>query len=1024
MLHWGRQKGPGNPNKAKGEKFQMKKSKLWSGLASASSALLVVGLVGQNLALANASYINSALGATTTRIVQTGEAGDTTYFKSRFGAFDDPEAQAAAIAAAMEQNVNEMREGAALLRNENNTLPLTNATRISVFGHAAVDPAYQANAAGTKVKTGDYNVIDLKAALEAAGFEVNPGLWSGIAAGTATRAQGPEATWGGGYTVTGTATRTEENKAFYEALAGTWADDYKDAAIVVLAREGGEGVDLMMDDVDTDGSTLSALALHKDERDLLEMVRRDFDKVIVLLNSPYQMEVHEIIPYADSILFIGYPGHQGFTGVAEILKGDVNPSGHLADTYATDSLSAPAVVNSGTRTPPFSNAEAIVAAIDQDENAEYMSFQAEGIYIGYRYYETRYADVVMGQGNAAAPVGALEGAAAWNYADEVQYPFGYGLSYTTFDQTLDSVDVGEDTITAKVTVTNTGDVAGKSVVQLYAQTPYGDYERTHGVEKSAVQLAGFAKTGELQPGASETVTVTTDKYLLASYDMTAHNGEGGYILSEGDYYLAIGDDVHDALNNVLAAEGYTTGNGMTADGDAAKAYKFDQKFDDDKYRTGENGAIVSNQFEDCDLNHWVPGAGTYLSRSDWAGTYPTQPTAVEATQEMLDILDGEWYEKPEDAPSYASVAANFGVDSGLNLAMMKDVPLEDRETWLKFIYQLQPEDLPNTTAESFQSPAVGDLSPAFAVGDGCDSIQGTYPLTVEHNGEQINPPTARYCSNTVLAGTFNTDLYANRGTMLGEDGLWSNFMICYNVGNDLHRTPFGGRNFEYMSECPIMNYIAGKYEVEAMEQTGSHAGAKHFVGNDQEFYRIGLVCFFNEQAFREGALRAFEGSVREASAGGIMQSYERLGLKWASASYAMNTTVLRNEWGWQGAIDTDAAPCFGEYVDGGYINHAAEVLDAGTQEWCLDGVGGHGQWVLQKAKDTDDGHLLELLTEAAISWEYAISRSCIVNGTASNSRIEHITPTWQLAIQAEIIVTALCTVVFLVLLVVSKRKKQ
>ena len=190
----------------------MKKSKLWSGFASASSALLVVGLVGQNLALANASYINSALGAATTRIVQTGEAGDTTYFKSRFGAFDDPEAQAAAIAAAMEKNVNEMREGAALLRNENNTLPLTNATRISVFGHAAVDPAYQANAAGTKVKTGDYNVIDLKAALEAAGFEVNPGLWSGIAAGTATRAQGPEATWGGGYTVTGTATRTEENK--------------------------------------------------------------------------------------------------------------------------------------------------------------------------------------------------------------------------------------------------------------------------------------------------------------------------------------------------------------------------------------------------------------------------------------------------------------------------------------------------------------------------------------------------------------------------------------------------------------------------------------------------------------------------------------------------------------------------------------------------------------------------------------------------------------------------------------------
>ena len=173
---------------------------------------------------------------------------------------------------------------------------------------------------------------------------------------------------------------------------------------------------------------------------------------------------------------------------------------------------------------------------------------------------------------------------------------------------------------------------------------------------------------------------------------------------------------------------------------------------------------------------------------------------------------------------------------------------------------------------------------------------------------QVNPVTTRYCSNVVLAGTFNADLYAGRGTMMGEDGMWSGYMINYNIGNDLHRTPFGGRNFEYMSECPILNYLAGAVEVEAMEKTGSHAGPKHFVGNDQEFYREGLVCFFNEQAFREGNLKAFEGSIRVANAGGLMQSFERLGLKWYSASYAMNTTILRNEWGWNGAIDTDAAP--------------------------------------------------------------------------------------------------------------------
>ena len=281
-----------------------------------------------------------------------------------------------------------------------------------------------------------------------------------------------------------------------------------------------------------------------------------------------------------------------------------------------------------------------------------------------------------------------------------------------------------------------------------------------------------------------------------------------------------------------------------------------------------------------------------------------------------------------------------------------------------------------------------------------------------------------WVSEVMTARTWNRDRMERKGSLMAIQAAYAGINEVWYGGGNTHRTPFGGRNFEYMSECPILNYLAGAVEVEAMEKTGSHAGPKHFVGNDQEFYREGLVCFFNEQAFREGSLKAFEGSIRVANAGGLMQSFERLGLKWYSASYALNTTILRNEWGWNGAIDTDAAPCFDEYVDGGYKNHAAEVLDAGTQEWCLDGVGGHGQWVLQKAKDTDDGHLLELLTEAAISWEYAISRSVVTNGTASNSVIEHVTPYWQTAITAEIAVTGILTAVFFVLLVLSKTKKK
>ncbi|SDZ76673.1 beta-glucosidase [Lachnospiraceae bacterium NK3A20] len=1004
----------------------MRKTKLWSGLTSISAVVLVVALTGYNLAAANASYINSALGISTTRVVETGEkAQDTTYYKSQFGAFDDPKAQEKAIEAALLQNVNEMREGAALLMNEKNALPMATETKISVFGHGAVDPAYQANSAGTRVHTGDFNAIDLRTALETQGFEVNGELWNGLLNGKASRGELKKDFAGQMEVVgNGSATGSEENKAFYEKYQKTFGD-YNDAAIVVLTREGAEGTDLLMKDKDDEGGStepISSLALHKNERDLLEMVRDNFDKVVVLLNSPYQMEVHEIRKYADAILFIGYPGHQGFTGVAEILRGVVNPSGRLVDTYATNSLSAPAVVNSGTDTPKFSNADEITSTLGEDENAEYMSFQAENIYLGYRYYETRYADAVMGQGNATAAVGALPGADSWNYADEVQYPFGYGLSYTTYEEHLDSVEIGDDQITAKVTVKNTGDVAGKHAVQLYAQTPYGDYEKEHQVEKSAIALIGFGKTGELQPGDSETITVTADKYLLASYDTTAHEGEGGYILSDGDYYLAVGSDVHDALNNILAAQGYTTQDGMTADGDSTKSYKWAETFDDEKYQNGADGSVVQNQFADCDLNYWVEGAGTYLSRSDWENTFPVEQTTVDATKDMMDVLDGEWYEKPEDAPTFDEVASRFGVDSGLNLASMKDVPITDTETWEQFIHQLKVEDLPNATAESFESPAVGDLSPSFGVGDGCDSNQGKYPIKTTVNGEEVEIPTTRYCSNPILTGTFNYDLIANRGTMMGEDGIWSHFMINYCIGNDLHRTPFGGRNFEYMSECPTMNYLAGAAEVEAMQKTGCNAAPKHFVGNDQEFYRDGVACFFNEQAFREGNLRAFEGSVRVAKSGGIMQSYSRLGLKWNSASFALNTQVLRNEWGWTGAIDTDAAPCFDKYVDGGYRNHAAEVLAAGTQEWCLDGVAGHGNWVLNKAKETDDGHLLSLLEKAAISWEYAISRSVITNGYSSTAVIEHITPWWSTAIRAIAICAGFLTAFFLVMLITSGRR--
>lgn len=975
----------------------LKMTRLWAGLTAILAGLLCCLVVGSGVAEAYSGTINQALNITTSEIVNSDPDPneDTTYYKSMFGDFNEANLEKLR-AATREQVVNEMREGAALLYNQNSALPMLTETRITLFGRAAASPSYQAQSAGNKITDSTADKVDLKTALEGEGFEINESVWNALRASETTLTAGS----GAGF---------EETPGFYQSCMGR-VGEYDDAAVVVLTRQGAEGTDLAMDDIDDDGQTvLSALALHSNEREMLKLVRERFDKVIVLLNSANPMEVEEIEDYCDAILFIGYPGQYGFEGVAEILRGTVNPSGRIADTYAVNSLSAPAAVNSGTRTPLYSNADEINSRLGSSEKATYMSFQAESIYVGYRYYETRYNDCVTGLGNANSAAGASNGASLWEYTNEVSYPFGYGLSYTTFSQTLDSVMVEADKITVQATVTNTGEVAGKSAVQVYAQTPYGEYEVQNGVEKSAIQLMNFGKTDILKPGESETLAIELDPYLLASYD--AKNLQT-YYLSEGEYYIAIGENSHDALNNILAAQGYDIEDGMDYSGDAAKVYSYEQAFDDETYALGENGAEIKNRFADCDLNYWQSGAGTYLTRSDWAGTYPTEQTVIAASAEMIDALSGEWYEKPANAPTYNEIASQFGQNNGLTIIDMRGVPITDTETWRKFIFQMDLDDLPIATGANFVNEAIEPLSPSFVVGDGCDSVagniviyeqSGTSKAASSSDRAKVTVACVRYCSKPILAGTFNHNLYASRGKLMGEEGLWRGNLENFGTGANMHRTPFGGRNFEYFSECSTLTYIAAMDEVEAMETTGVHAVSKHFTGNDQEFQREGVSVFFNEQAFREGNLRAFEGALREAKAGGYMSSFERLGTVWSSASYAMNTEIVREEWGYQGHSMTDGAAAGTGYVNhGAYKDHAVEVFAAGTQQWCLDSNVGHGIAAMQIARQTNDGYILELLIDAAIHWEYAIANSGVVNGISANSRIVSITPWWRTAIDGAI----------------------
>ena len=548
----------------------MRRTRLWTGLASVCSFLLAGSILGTDCMMSYEGTVNDLLGIQTSRVVNEEDStADNVYFKSEYGELNKENLEKL-IADTYEQSVTEEEEGAVLLQNENNALPLSeNETGVTLFGHAVVQPLYRAASAGSKGYEGEYNV-DLYTALSDKGFRINDTLYNAYLNSDTERGTGgfdfatnTSSEWNMG----------EENIDFYtDDLIDSWENDYNDVAIVMLAREGGEGMELYMEDP---AEGISQLALHQNEKDLLQMIKDSgkFEKTIVLLNSGWPMELGWLDEYdVDACLWIGCPGQRGFEAIANLLTGAANPSGCLQDTYAENSLSAPATVNGGYHNQEWTNKEDVDAGTDDlYKDLAYYTVQAEGIYIGYKYYETRYEDAVLGQGNADSTVGSSDGG-AWNYGKEVTYPFGYGLSYTDFDTTLDSVTIDGDNIQVKATVTNTGDTAGKKVVQVYAQTPYGDYERENLVEKSAIQLLDFGKTKLLQPGESETLTIDCDKYLLASYDYTKAKG---YIISEGDYYLTVGDNAHDALNNVLAAKGatgMTDENGNPVSGNADNTY--------------------------------------------------------------------------------------------------------------------------------------------------------------------------------------------------------------------------------------------------------------------------------------------------------------------------------------------------------------------------------------------------------------------------------------------------------------------
>lgn len=896
----------------------------------------------------------------------------TEHFTSDY-ASDDEREQALA-----DMGTTILREGVTLLKNENGTLPLEATSKISVFGQDSVDSVYGGGGSGSIDTSKAQSLMD---AFEQAGFDVNPTLTEFYTTGA-----------GKDYRKTSTDAYGKGTFAVNEVPASAYTDDveksfasYNDAAIVVIGRSGSESQDLPTDKL---ASGYTYLQLDDDERAMLKMASDNFDKVVVLLNTQNPMELADLEDDSiDAVMWIGSLGQTGAGGVAEALNGTVNPSGHLPDTYAYDLKSAPSSANFGSY--------AIVNGTDRFTSS-YMAY-AEGIYVGYRYYETRYEDVVLGN----------EARSNYDYTKQVAYPFGYGLSYTDFtwsDYSMKKADGGFD---ISVKVTNTGKTAGKDVVQLYMQSPYTDYDKANGIEKASVELVGYAKTDTLKAGASETVTVHVDQESMKTYDSA---GEGTYIMDAGDYYLAAGTDAHNALNNILAAKGKTTADGMTENGNAALAAKHTVHSQDNTTyaKSAATDEKISNQFDDVDLTTY-DNSFTYLSRSDWTGSWPATYADGKwtASQKFLDALTIDTAQsEPEQKPTTDTDNPSYGK---LNASMLMDTDYAD-ESWSALIGQMSVKELDQLVRiGGYATKSVSSTQlPATTDKDGPAGISST--LVGGESG-------MGYPSEIVIAATWNSDLAESFGKAIGEDSLALKVAVWYGPACNIHRNPYGGRAFEYFSED---SYLSGAMCAKVVAGAGSKgvvSTVKHFALNDQETNRMGGAIFANEQTIRQLYLRPFEMSVRDGGATAMMASMNRIGSRWTGGHKGLMTNTLRGEWGFNGFVVTDQA----SYSVFAYED-LREGLEAGTDLWLNTDA---GLWKLPD-DDMTDG-VIANMQRAAHNISYAISRSNAMNGLSANSKIVKVTPLWRwgvYALDGVVTVGAVALIAIATLQILRRRKRD
>lgn len=987
-----------------------RKRNLWRGLTTLTASLLTVSVAAGPVVDSYRTDIDKFLGTKSSAMVTDSTDEDLYTYKSDYSSTTE-------LLDSIEDLGERMsEEGTVLLKNENNALPLSKdeTQKLSLLGFSSYYPV-QGGDMGSSLsvnKGTDADTVDFVEALNAKGFGINEDLqklYKSLEADFKTEVN----MWGNimeYYHITAPATdgvfaSKEPSQEKMDSVDDKWKDSMDDynVMLVTIGRSstengtylpGVDGVDASQDLNQTD-----PLGLSDDERDLInaavEAKKNNGGKVIVMLNNSNAMEIDEIKNNdgVDAIMEIGFPGGYGFYGVADILSGEANPSGHLTDTYAVTNANSPAAQN-------FGNYEWTNADPSVNINAE--EVEAEDIYTGYKYYETRYADTVLGQGNADATVGSSTGK-AWNYDDEVSYPFGYGLSYTTFEQTLKSVDVdlANRTVTAEVDVKNTGDVAGKDVVQLYTSVPYTDYDVENKVEKSAVQLLDYEKTDMIEPGESQTVTITADAQDMASWDSSCENEAGttgNWILDNGTYYFTVGNGAHEAVNNVLAAQDQD----VEVNKDNVQTWELGD-FDSSSFAVTLNGTPVENQLQDADLNNWMEDTVTYLSRNDWEGTWPETYKDLTATDEMISTM----------ADDYSDIEANgdpssvtFGADNGMTLANMKGVEDITDERWSTLMDQLTLEECLIRTGLGGTSTKVIEsiTSPEAIQNDGPNGFN-SYPLGQYANSDAStgdpcviaeDDPNRDYkmgvmANETVIGQTFSKQLAAEWGKAVGNYSLWANTAIWWGVGTNLHRTPYNARNHEYFSEDAVLTAGQGAAIIKAGHDYGVLIAPKHLAFNDTEINRTGIAEFMTEQAARENELRGTQSCIEDANALAVMTTYNRVGCVTSNAHTGLLLNILHKEWGFKGLMSEDFIQ------DPAYTKihmavHNGVTMTCNTGDNTMAAVEAvWPYWSVENASQSEE--LLTDLKQAMLYQNYALANSNAMDGMSTSTHIEKLN-TW------------------------------